>query len=352
MKVPLEQSSHPSLPRDSCDISTVVRDEEWQEITAHSPHATYFHSPQWQRIFVEIDPSLHPATRRFAFGDGKVAIFPLVECRRIAGLSRSFQASPAGCYGGWVCRDRLAPSQVETIAQWVLHHCPNLYWRLNPFDPDSATLAGIATTEDSTETLDLTAYPEDDTLRANYRHSVRKQIAKAARAGVVVSTAETWDEWEAYYGLYQMRLAQWGRAATNHYPLSLFRKFFEERGSGVRLWIVSHEGRLIGGTLALYNGRHCVEWHAAFDTTEFCCGVRDYLVDWIIRDARDRGFAVYDFNPSGGHAGTIRFKQTFGTTSRPCNVIVRHSGLSRVDALRKTYRWVHRLVPRPEAVHG
>ena len=352
MKVPLERMARPSVPRDFCEVSTVIWDVEWQEIVSRSPYATFFHSPQWHRIFIEVDVSLRPATRRFVFGDGKVVIFPLVECHRIMGLSRSFQASPAGCYGGWVCRDRLMPRQIDAITQWILQNCPNLYWRLNPFDPDCVGLAGIATTRDSTELLDLTAYPDDATLRANYRHSVRKQIAKAARAGVVVSTAETWDEWEAYFGLYQVRLAQWGRAASNHYPLALFRKFYEERGPSVRLWIASHEGRLIGGTLNLYNGCHCVEWHAAFDTNEFCFGVRDYLVDWIIRDARDRGFTIYDFNPSGGHEGTIRFKKTFGTTSRPCDVIIRHSGLDRVGALRKTYRLVHRLIPKPEATRG
>jgi hypothetical protein len=347
MKMPLEKLVHPSMPEDSCEVSAVGWDAEWQEIASRSPYATFFHSPLWHRIFVEVDSSLRPATRRFVFGDGKVAIFPLVESRRIMGISRTFQASPAGCYGGWICRDRLLPRQIDVITRWVLRNCPDLYWRLNPFDPDCADLAAIASTPDSTEALDLTAYPDDAALRANYRHSVRKQIAKAARTGIVVSTAESWDEWEAYYGLYQTRLAQWGRAASNHYPLELFRKFFEERGTSVRLWIASHEGRLIGGTLNLYNGRHCVEWHAAFDTKELCCGVRDYLVDWIIRDARDRGFTIYDFNPSGGHEGTIRFKQTFGTTSRPCDVIIRNSGLCRVGVLRKTYQWVHRVVPKP-----
>ena len=33
----------------------------------------------------------------------------------------------------------------------------------------------------------------------------------------------------------------------------------------------------------------------------------------IILDAIEKGYKYFDFNPSGGHKGVVKFKETFGT---------------------------------------
>ncbi len=343
MTATLDRQVRSATDRARFRVIDSVRDEEWQRIADRSPHATYFHTPRWHRLFADVYPDLRIVTKKLEFADGAVAIFPLIERHQFLRLAKSYQASGAGCYGGWISEKPLLPEQITAIAEWVVSSFTNIYWRLNPFEPGIEILTPYATVQDSTEVLDLRPFEDAQALRQHYRHSVRKQINKGSKAGILAATAETWDEWERYFAIYQGRLAQWGVAATSRYPIELFRLLFETRGSKVKLWIASLGSSVIGGNLNFYHGRHCVEWHAAYDPNYYSTGVRDFLVDSIIENARAGGYALYDFNPSGGHEGSLKFKQTFGTSSHRSDIIVRRSGILRIDALRKAYRAARRI---------
>ncbi|MDM7914799.1 MAG: GNAT family N-acetyltransferase [Candidatus Eisenbacteria bacterium] len=319
------------------EVSDSVAIDEWEEIARRCTWATFFHTPRWLRAFERALPGLRIATKRFRFADGVTAIFPLMSHSRAMGLHRGYMSTAACCYGGPISADPLSPSHMEEIARAVLHACPNLFWRLNPLQPGQEALAPFVTESDSTEILDLRSIESIEELRMHYRHSVRKQINKGCRAGLRAVEAAEWPDWEAYYALYEKRLEQWGDQATSRYPIALFRELYEARGAGVKLWLAYQEDRLIGGNLNFYHGRHCVEWHAAYDCDFFPCGVRDFLVDWIVRDARERGAFLYDFNPSGNHEGSRRFKQTFGTTTYGSDLIVQRSAVSRLAQACRNY---------------
>lgn len=342
MSAPPDRAVRSAPSRNQFKVSAPVPDEEWQSIADHCPYATFFHTPRWLRPFADVFPDLKVVTKKIEFVDGTIAIFPMLERRQVFNLAKSHLSSAAGCYGGWIAEEPLLPEQAAAIAEWVLHSHTNLFWRLNPFEPEIETLAGYATVPDTTEILDLRPFEDEAALRQHYRHSVRKQVNKACRAGLQAATAESWQEWERYFAIYQARLAQWGAEASSRYPIDLFRRLFETRGDRVRLWVARLDEAIIGGNLNFYHGRHCVEWHAAYDPDYYSRGVRDFLVDWIIQDARRSGHTHYDFNPSGGHEGSLRFKQTFGTTSVRSDLIVRRSGILRLEALRKAYRAVKR----------
>jgi CelD/BcsL family acetyltransferase involved in cellulose biosynthesis len=316
--------------------------DEWQAVCDACPYATFFHTPVWFSSFARCDPSMRIATKVFRFEDGKTAIFPLLERRQLGGLYVTAESSPASCYGGWVSADALTPDHALTIARSVLDSSRNLVWRVNPLDPLSEALDRFATVPDTTEILELAECAEEEAIRARFRHSARKQINKGSRAGLSVWVAEKWEEWEEYYRIYEARLRQWGKDATSSYPITFFKTLFEARGSKLSLLVVAHEGKIAGGNLNFFQSRHCVEWHAAFKSELFSIGVRDFLVDWIIRDAWRRGFAWYDFNPSGGHEGTRRFKQTFGTAPKPSNLILVRRGFYRLEPARRVLRVVRR----------
>ena len=49
-----------------------------------------------------------------------------------------------------------------------------------------------------------------------------------------------------------------------------------------------------------------------------------------IKDACDRGYAWFDFNPSGGHEGVEAFKKNFGAQALPAPVIQSTSPRTRL----------------------
>ncbi len=328
------------------EVSEDVSPEEWQAIADASPFATFFHTPTWLSIFTRIDRAARIRTRIYRFEDGKTAVFPLLERRRIGGLWTSTESSAASCPGGWVSEDPLTPDHAIAIARSMRRDSRNLVWRVNPIDPLGKVLDRFVTIPDTTEILNLRDFADEDSLRAHFHHSTRKQISKGCRAGLTAWVSEQWDEWEEYYRIYEARLEHWGKTTNSRYPMALFRALYEARGPNVSLWVVGRDGKIVGGNLNFYQGRHCVEWHAAYDRALFSCGVRDFLVDHIIRNAWGRGFTWYDFNPSAGFEGTRRFKQSFGTGPLPSNLILWRRGIYRLESTRRALRTIRGLVHR------
>lgn len=322
------------------EVDQTVEPEEWQRVADGCPYATFFHTPAWHQAFAETFPAMRIATVRFSFDAGHSAIFPLLARSTAFGLDRLFLSTAAGCYGGWISTDDLSPEEISAMADWILDHCPNLAWRLNPLQP-APRLRDLHQLEiDTTEILHLREFDDVESIKRHYQYSVRKQINKAGRAGLTVRAAESWPEWEEYFRVYEIVLRKWGRGATSRYPLELFRRLFESRHRGIRLWVVASEGRIAGGNLNLYHNRHCVEWHAAYDPEHLRHGIRNYLVHAVITDAFNNGYAYYDFNPSGGHEGTRRFKQSFGTTNEPSNVIIKRRRVYRAGVVQRIKRMV------------
>jgi hypothetical protein len=66
------------------------------------------------------------------------------------------------------------------------------------------------------------------------------------------------------------------------------------------------------------------------------------LLHDVIRDACERGFRWFDFNPSGGHEGVAAFKRSFGAECRPAPVVTiegaRHRLVRRLGTLRRRAR--------------
>lgn len=301
----------------------------WNDIALDCPTATFFHSPGWYEVFAAAFPEMSIKTQKIVFNDGKIAVFPLME-RHISRYHSVYLSGPAGVYGGWISGDDLDNRQVSEMVTWILRRFKDINWRVNPFDSHLERVQTYVTGNDSTDLIHLDRFGDAEALKKSYKHSVRKQINKALKQGFRVKAAEDWREWETYYRLYLSALEKWGDKASSRYPVELFRQFFQLQRPGVKLWLIYHDDKIIGGNLNFYNNRHCVEWHAVFDDDFFKYGSRNLLVHHIIADASENGYRYYDFNPSGGHEGVRRFKKTFGTTGAESPVIKRTSTRNRV----------------------
>jgi hypothetical protein len=299
-----------------------ISPEEWQDVADRCEYATFFHTPLWFKVFEKTYPGAAIATKKFSFDNGKIIFFPLIEQKTIRGLKK-YMSAPAGCYGGWICADHLLPDEILEMTGYIFEYAKNLIWRANPLERSGDLLDRYKAKDDTTEILFLHNFKDEEALKGNYKHSVRKQISKGVRADLSIKVANSWEEWERYLEIYRNALKKWGSRATSRYPAEFFKNIYELDTDKVKLWLVIKESNIIGGNLNFYQSHHCVEWHAAYDDRYLSLGSRNFLVHNVITDATQKGYSFYDFNPSGGHEGTRVFKQTFGTTSVPANLIIK-----------------------------
>jgi lipid II:glycine glycyltransferase (peptidoglycan interpeptide bridge formation enzyme) len=159
---------------------------------------------------------------------------------------------------------------------------------------------------------------EDDVL-AGMNQLWRRNIRKAEKAGVVVSTGSA-EDLEAFHDLYVHT------AARDHFtprPLGYFQTMYDALGAEepgrITLWLAHHEGDLVAATIAVRVGRHA--WYSYGASSTDKREVRgSNAVQWaMIRDAIGRGADVYDLrgitdtlDADDPHIGLIQFKAGTG----------------------------------------
>jgi len=161
---------------------------------------------------------------------------------------------------------------------------------------------------------DGTRRTEDDVL-AGMNQLWRRNIRKAEKAGVTVSTGGT-EDLKAFHDLYVHT------AERDHFtprPLAYFRTMYDALGADdpgrITLWLAHHEGDLVAATIGVRVGRHAWYSYGASSTDK-----RDVrgsnAVQWaMIRDAIAEGAEVYDLrgitdtlDADDPHVGLIQFK--------------------------------------------
>jgi vancomycin resistance protein VanK len=159
---------------------------------------------------------------------------------------------------------------------------------------------------------------EDDVL-AGMNQLWRRNIRKAEKAGVTVSTGTVRDL-DAFHDLYVHT------AERDHFtprPLSYFQTMYAALGADdpgrITLWLAHHEGDLVAATIAVLVGRHA--WYSYGASSSDKREVRgSNAVQWaMIRDAIAHGADVYDLrgitdtlDAEDPHVGLIQFKAGTG----------------------------------------
>jgi lipid II:glycine glycyltransferase (peptidoglycan interpeptide bridge formation enzyme) len=155
---------------------------------------------------------------------------------------------------------------------------------------------------------------EDDVL-AGMNQLWRRNIRKAEKAGVVVSTGGSADL-KAFHDLYAHTAERDGFTPR---PLSYFETMYDALGAEdpgrISLWLAHHEGDLVAATIAVRVGTHA--WYSYGASSTDKREVRgSNAVQWeMIRDAMAQGAEVYDLrgitdtlDPDDPHVGLIQFK--------------------------------------------
>lgn len=289
---------------------------EWLALAKGAPSATFFHTPHWHEIAIQTWPAYRDRSLMVRLETGKNAVLPLlVTGTRVRGLLRRSLSSFGWCYGG-----PLSDSSLRAEDHLQLQRCAltartgTLSIVGNALSPAVPWLPAFEVRPMSTHLLDLDG--DFHALLKNFSKGHRAAYTKGIRLGLKARRAATERDVDAYYALYESSLTRWGDNATSRYPRALFAAIFrlsQRQPELCSIWLVSRDGQDLAGGVMFYWNQHAVYWHGAMDENFISESPSNTLVGEMIRDATERGFRVFDFNPSGGHEQVAAFKRRFGT---------------------------------------
>jgi vancomycin resistance protein VanK len=213
----------------------------------------------------------------------------------------------------------LAPSERSTSGARVVSELRDLGWRQQQAEGGFAVGQPRYNFQIPLRDDDGAQRSEDDVL-AGMNQQWRRNIKKAAKAGVVVSTAAGTgagsDDLAAFHALYAHT------ARRDHFtprPISYFETMFDALGAEdperIRLYLAHHEGDLVAATIWIRVGTHT--WYSYGASSTEKREVRgSNAVQWqMIRDAISAGAEVYDLRgitdtltSDDPHVGLIQFK--------------------------------------------
>jgi len=293
--------------------------DQWLGLVRSSPYATFFHTPHWHRLGLIALPGSREMSVTGRFSNGEDFVLPLLQSgRRWKGLFRILVSGAAGCYGGPIISGPVEENEVEGLvgeAARRMRAAP-LEITSNPFAPFQVRTGSSQI--DFTQLLPLTDRSYDQ-LFSRFSTNHRSSVRKGLKHGVTTRIADTPQDYRVYHEVYLDSLRRWGDRATSRYAAGFFDQVWQlasELPENVKLFLAEFEEKVVAGALVFCWNRHAVYWHGAALSDYFNTRAPLVLQAAIIEHCQSAGFDHYDFNPSGGHDGVVRFKEGFGAERR------------------------------------
>ncbi|RLC21965.1 MAG: methicillin resistance protein [Deltaproteobacteria bacterium] len=307
---------------------------EWDKIWHNCDYATYFHSREWAEIWQNYtNQKMKPDPRLILFSDGKKVILPFSVSKSFKGILRNYISSPAGTFGGWIAEDQLSIEHSQILVDYICKQGDRLTWRLNPYDEvlHQCNFDKVLLKNDETHAIDLSCgFDAVYKKWAKGRSALARKARKARKAGISVRIADSQQDWDGYYKIYEDSLRRWGESASSVYHWSLFNEIFQLDSPNIKLWLAVYEEKTVAGALCFYTKKHVAYWHGSALAKYFDLRPVNLLMFEIIKDACEKGYQFFDFNPSGGHEGVKNFKKSFGAVPLICPVVRKVNNTSKL----------------------
>jgi lipid II:glycine glycyltransferase (peptidoglycan interpeptide bridge formation enzyme) len=313
--------------------------EEWDSFVDTVESALYFQTREWFDIWAEY-AGFKNDTRLIQFDSGKKVLLPLARMNLLKGLVKVHFLAPKGM-GGFLTNDELEADEKRGLFE-ALKKVGMVYCAVNPYDTLTNQFDGF-TAEDFTQVLDLREGFESIFKKWTIGHS--SAVKKGIREGITVELASTEDDWKSFFNVYIAFLARLDKNATNNYKWELFEIMFKKKSPHIKLWLAKYRGQVISGALNFYHNKHVAGWHGATLREFYRLNAFHVLQYYIIQEACEKGFLLYDFLPSNGREGVIHFKNGFSPQKKPVRIYMSPL-MRRANVLRARLRnnSVYRLI--------
>ncbi len=301
--------------------------QEWETIWSHCRYATFFQSREWADIWKAYTRGrVCPDGRLVVFDDGREALLPLSVERKYGALISEFQSSPAGGFGGWISRDDLSVEHARALTNYLLT-LPRLHWRLNPHDPNAASIESFFDQPSETFVVELDGSREN--LLRSWARTAREAVGQARRANVKVRRGSSASDWNAYFEVYQDSLRRWGDKATSNYTRELFDLLSASNSGLIHLWLAEHEEQVIAGAINFASHDLIIGWHLSAIEAKFKVRPINLLLFESMAEYSEQGFRRFDLGTSGGHENISEFKRRLGSVPKSAPALDHRSSFMR-----------------------
>ena len=306
-----------------------INKSKWDENVEECDFCTFFQSRDWHELWAEVYGVEWKANAyKISFDDGCDIVIPVTERSGIFG--KTFLSSPEGTYGGAVYNDKEVT--VEHIKKSVDALGGRVTLRENPFDENLnlENSYNVFTKYDFTQSVGVNR--NWGTLKSNLsKEDVVRRKEKAEKKGLVFKKEKlSEDILDSYYKIYQKCRKKWGESASNNYSREAFSKISSIKNK-TDIWVVRYKDKIICcGPIFKQNKFHAVSWLTLADPDHLDKNPYDFIYYVMIKNYNSEGFSYFDFNPSGGHEGVVKFKEKFDTEKKTSRVLEKDSPLGRV----------------------
>jgi len=300
-----------------------LNESEWRQYVDNCDTATFFHTPDWYKVWKDYNGNNYEA-RLLKFNSEHEALLTFSSRKRLKGFLKDYISAPAGTYGGPLSNSQLSDNEIRRIEKY-LSDINSIQLRTNPLNP--IVKDAFSTKKEFTQIIDLTK--DWQLIFKNWTKGHSSAAKKGIREGVEIRIANA-NEWKEYYQLYQDSRKRWGEKASNNYEWKLFKIISQLNPIVCKLWLAFADKKMISGCLCFYHNQHVVYWHGASLETYFHLKPVHVLQYHIIKNAKEAGYSWYDFNPSGGHEGVVKFKRGFGAKKMTTNTFTSKNTLLKI----------------------
>lgn len=300
------------------------------------PSTTFFHTHQWIDTLLQAFPRWHNGSRTIHLPDGRDVLLPMLVTDRV-GPWGWLDAMPFGFFGGPVVAEgSLNRADMAHILQVASAGAGWLAINLDPCEPlANADYLPMGVMPVSTHLLSLSGDVEE-----GFTKTVRYDMRRAEREGVIARKGEKPEEFFTYYGLTQKAAQRWALAAPP-FPRALYQALAALSSEHVSLRLAEFEGKTIGGLINIfYAPGRVLHWASALDPAFAHLNPTKLLQREAIQEACERGATVYNLGPSVGFdgrplEGVRQAKEALGARAYDYAIaIVMNPWAMRVRALR------------------
>lgn len=271
-------------------------------VGAH-PNGTPFHGSAWSQL---VDKAMGVGNQTLiARRDGTIAgVLPLGLVSAALGGRRLVSAA-YGVYGGALADDDETATALDQAARALAKtlNVKSLEFRYLT-KPAATDLVGVDLYNTYRKALPETA----DKVLATIPRKARAEVRKARdRHGMIM--VEDKGLLDDYYQLYCMNKRGLGSPLFRR---SYFQTLLDLFGDNALLHAVRHEDRVVGAVISLTLGDVIYPYYSGALPEAGRLGVNNAMYGFLMEDAVQRGFKIFDFGRSRADSGPAAFKHNMG----------------------------------------